>query len=284
MKNKDYLKARAESLISLGEGETAVRTYHCITVNNGENEGYFTVTDRRVILVEVAARGRDCRKTELPIEAVGGIDYRFSKASNAGKIFAGILFFLLCAACAAVSLLVSMPDWAKYTLWGAGAVCLIAVVIFWSVRSISLFRIRIFSSYPMTDFMGFASTPKTRAETLMIKPAADCQLMLKEFGALILDIRQYGAQVREKYLSKVEQKELKSQRRAEESRRRAEEADAAERQKRLDEKQARLEEKERCRRLREQRRLEKESGRKKKPEPKAEEEEEPSQFFDILNK
>lgn len=278
MKNKDYLKQKAEGLVSLSEGETAVKTYHCITLNNGENEGYLTVTDRRVLLVEVSSRNRDCRKTELPLEAVGGIDYRYRQASNAGKLTAAAIFLIVCAALMVVSLVLTLPyAWLKYVMWGVAGVCLVLALVFGLLRSPSLYQIRIYSSYPMTDFMGFSSTAKMREEKLLIKPAADCQVMLKEFGALILDIRQFGAAVKEKYLSKVEQKELKVQRRTEAQRQA--EAQAIE-----EERARRLEEKQRRQRLKEQRKLEKESRKVAKKKPASEEDGDKEQFFDILNK
>ena len=275
MKNKDYLKQKAEGLVSLSEGETAVKTYHCITLNNGENEGYLTVTDRRVLLVEVSSRNRDCRKTELPIE---GIDYRYRQASNAGKLTAAAIFLILCAALMVVSLVLTLPyAWLKYVMWGVAGVCLVLALVLGLLRSPSLYQIRIYSSYPMTDFMGFSSTAKLREEKLLIKPAADCQVMLKEFGALILDIRQFGAAVKEKYLSKVEQKELKVQRRTEEQRQAEVQAIEEERTRRLEEKQRRQ-------RLKEQRKLEKESRKTAKKKSAPEEDGDKEQFFDILNK
>ena len=278
MKNKDYLREKAENLVALAEGETAVKTYHCITLNNGENEGYLTVTDRRVVLVEVSARNRDCRKTELPIEAVGGIDYRYTQASNAGKLTASAFFLLACAALAVLSFVLTLPyAWIRYVMWGAAGICLVLAAVFGLLRSPSLYRIRIYSSMPMTDFMGFASTAKFREENILVKPAADCQVMFREFGALVLDIRKFGASVKEKYLTKTEQKELRVQRRAEEQK-------LAEQRAAEEERARRLEEKQRRQRLREQRRLEKESRRADKKKSGTEDEENQDRFFDILNK
>ena len=278
MKNREYLKEKADGMVALSEGESIVKTYHCITVNNGENEGYFTVTDRRVVLIEVSSRNRDCRKTEMPLDAVGGIDYQYRPASNTGKLIAAVLFFVACVACAVIPFAVAFPQvWVRYVLWGGAGLFFALGVLLACLRSTSLFVIRIYAHYPMTEFMGFSSTAKVREERFLIKPAADCQVMLREFGALILDIRQFGASVREKYFSKVQQRDLDA-RRKDEQRREAEEQDIAR------ERELRAEEKARRRRLREQRRLEKESARKAAQKKKTDQTTEKPNFFDILNK
>ena len=288
MKNKDYLRKRAESLLTMSEGESIVKTYHVVTMNNGESETFLTLTDRRLALTGISERDRNVERSEVSLNAVEGMKYSYRRAGVAGKVLGVALFLMAAAVLVALPFLIrTLPDWADYVMWGGAGLCALLSLICASLRPQHIFRISILTS-PLQEMSHLSSVNRrTLNETIFrldLTPAEDCEAFVREFGAIVADIRTQGAACRGKYLRRAEQKELRVERKLEERRLR----DEAEREQ---ERTARREEKERRIRLKEQRRLDKASERLVFRD--ASEEKDPSgtgsqgrsgDFFDILNK
>ena len=292
MKNKDFLKGRVESMVAMAEGESVVKTYHLATLNHGESEAYVTLTDRRLMVSRVSQHDpRDRSRTELALAAVGGMEYSFRKGRNGGKIATGLFFLAACAALIIIPFFVTLtPLWLKYVFWGGAGACGLLALILFALHTPDRFEV-VFYATPLDTpvrLSGAARERETGPIRLDVLPAEDAKVFLREFGAVVDDVRRFGAQAKERYLSKVEQKELRAEHKTEEKKRRYEEQLAAERAERLEEKARR-------RRIKEQRKLERESEKRRKAQlaaardaaserPKKRKKDDDEDFFDILNK
>ena len=182
--------AKSPELV-LSEDEVVIKTYHCAAIKRQFCNGYLTVTNKRVIFNGVSSKSRI--EKEVTLESISGIDTYYGMNVSITKLIFGIIlsFFGL-----------STMDDNGAKLIGLIFLMLGILLIYLAIKR--TYILALYSSKaslsPINIGAGPASTLGNGAiMSLQANPTSETDAMMKEVGALILDVQTLGDYAIEKW-------------------------------------------------------------------------------------
>jgi hypothetical protein len=187
--------------IILGENEKRIKTYHCTNMDNPVAKGYLTVTNKRVIFHATGSTGEFYE--DAHIENVSGVATSFGSTTNPLKIVLGIIMLVTTLV---LFFAVGRFDNSPVYIVAALVSGIIATLLLFTSRN-QYFYLNIMSnsgasainvrcdSNNISKFGNFAGVFLAKTA----KPTNATYLMTSELGSLIMDIKELGDKVFEKY-------------------------------------------------------------------------------------
>lgn len=202
-------KIEGRSFVALGDNEIRIKTYHCTTIKKPQGEGYLTVTNKRVIFHGYGKFGGGCSRivSEVPIESVSGIRFYYGKGFNILFIILGVIFSFL-----SLYMLLSLDKTEDiFTLIGLLIALLLACLCLRNSRK-CFYNIWVYSSGASSAPIDFGNstfsnriTGQAALMSIVADVSEDTELLMKELGALILDLKTMGDHAISKWRSLYEE-------------------------------------------------------------------------------
>lgn len=215
-----------ESAVELSEKEVSIKTYHCtilqslmlrsLTFQSIKCEGYITVTNKRVVLHthSDSATGTSRMVSEVPIEMVSGISSYIGSGYSVWKMIAVVFLGLL--------LLNNISSIVKTDYAGNSGINPVALfisifigfVIYYLAQTIkmTIFNLQVYSSGAAGVAIALSSgaagllglTGQNAVKALTANPAQDAEKLVRELGAIVLDVKTLGDMAIQKWQEKRE--------------------------------------------------------------------------------
>ena len=194
------------SVITLTENETPIKTYHCTSLKSlmMKCEGYITVTNKRIVLHahSSSSTGNAMLISEAPIETVSGIT---SYIGNGYSVWMAVLTFLFgLGTLSQLGSIFQGSDLNFQSLTFALVCGAITYYLFNRMRA-NVFNLQVFTSgangipISLGGGLGIGITGQNISKALSAEPAQDSHLLIKELGALVLDLKSLGDMAIEKW-------------------------------------------------------------------------------------
>lgn len=177
--------------ILLSEGEEIVRSYYCASLRFQLIRGYLTVTNKRVIFNGLGTNSRI--EKEVVINSVTGVDTYYGTNIRVFNIVAGailVLFGLM------------MGD-SRSGTWISFVFMFVGALVIWSgIKKTFVLAIYAANSNPSSINIGMGAVSALgngAVMSLTANPTSETDVMMKEVGAMILDIQTHGDYAIEKW-------------------------------------------------------------------------------------
>lgn len=175
--------------IRLGEGEEVIKHFHCSRLKLQRCNGYLTVTNKRVIFRGSGLANRLVK--EITISSITGLDTYYGTNINFIFLIIGLILGLMCFnALDTIAYGGFFEDFLFIALF-------ILSALFFKLAIKKTFKMGIYSSSSMLSpiniglgSMGLASI--LESNIILASPTSQTDTMMKQLGALIMDIQTQG--------------------------------------------------------------------------------------------
>ncbi|GIM30335.1 hypothetical protein CPJCM30710_30010 [Clostridium polyendosporum] len=197
------------SFVALGDNEIRVKTYHCTTMKKPQGEGYLTVTNKRVIFHGYGkfGGGRSRIVSEVPIESVSGIGFYYGKGLNIPFIILGVILSFL-----SLYMLLSLDKAEEISTFIELLIGLLLACLCLRNSRKCFYNIWVYSSGASSTPIDFGNstfsskiTGQAGLMSIVADVSEDTELLMKELGALVLDLKTMGDYAISKWLPSYEE-------------------------------------------------------------------------------
>ena len=188
MKNMPSLKTTGAPKIVTAEGEIIVREYYCSELRRPKVSGYLIVTNKRIIFSGQSSNSR--LSDEVPIDSAGTIQSYYGSYLRVGQMIAAIVLFFLS---------MNIINQGQESYFGGGMLTFLGILMLFGSLFLGYLAFRkayylsIYSSKAANSVISIGTGSRSNAVlSISGDPTNQTDQMMRELGALILDLQQLG--------------------------------------------------------------------------------------------